>query len=93
MGLVTGAPPHLSFQLLTLSFNVSLVTLAFLLFNALKQILFKRNNEPPVVFHWFPFIGNAVTYGQDPPQFLKECQAKVCEDGRCDPLYHGRNPD
>jgi sterol 14-demethylase len=30
------------------------------------------------VFHWFPVIGNTVTYGMDPYRFFFECRAKVC---------------
>lgn len=76
MGLVTGGNSTSSFQLLISIITVSLVILAVLL-NVLKQILFWKTNEPPVVFHWFPFIGSAVSYGQEPTKFLKNCQAKV----------------
>ncbi|KAG6016527.1 hypothetical protein E4U54_001151, partial [Claviceps lovelessii] len=44
--------------------------------NVANQILFRNPNEPPVVFHWFPFIGSTVTYGMDPPTFFKENRAK-----------------
>lgn len=44
--------------------------------NVANQILFKNPSEPPVVFHWFPFIGNTITYGMDPPAFFKENRAK-----------------
>lgn len=42
-----------------------------------KQLLFKSPNEPPMVFSWFPVIGNTITYGMDPPAFFKKYQAKV----------------
>ncbi|OTA69188.1 eburicol 14a-demethylase [Hypoxylon sp. EC38] len=45
-------------------------------FNVLHQIIFKNQNEPPVVFHWFPLIGSTITYGMDPPRFFKENRAK-----------------
>jgi sterol 14-demethylase len=45
--------------------------------NALKQLLFKNPNEPPVVFHWFPIIGSTITYGIDPYKFFFDCRAKV----------------
>lgn len=45
--------------------------------NVASQILFKNPNEPPLVFHWFPFIGSTVTYGMDPPRFFHENRAKV----------------
>jgi len=55
------------------------VTSAFLIvivLNVLSQ-LFPKKNEPPVVFHLVPFIGNAVTYGMDPYKFLKTQRQKV----------------
>jgi hypothetical protein len=45
--------------------------------NVAQQIFFKNPNEPPVVFHWFPWIGSTVTYGINPPVWLKENRAKV----------------
>lgn len=44
----------------------------------LSQLLLKNPNEPPVVFHWFPVIGNTVTYGMDPYGFFFACRKKVC---------------
>lgn len=55
---------------------VSVLILA-LLANILQQLLLKNLNEPPVVFHWLPFIGSTVTYGIDPFKFFSDCQAKV----------------
>lgn len=43
----------------------------------LLQVSFKPTNEPPLVFHWFPFIGSTITYGIDPFKFFSDCQAKV----------------
>jgi hypothetical protein len=45
--------------------------------NVLKQLLWKNPNEPPVVFHWFPIVGNTVMYGMDPYKFFFECREKV----------------
>ena len=45
--------------------------------NVLQQFLFKKPNEPPLVFHWFPIIGSTITYGMDPPRFFKENREKV----------------
>lgn len=45
--------------------------------NVLQQFLFKKPNEPPLVFHWFPLIGSTITYGMDPPRFFKENREKV----------------
>ncbi len=44
--------------------------------NVISQLLPKKKSEPPLVFHWFPFIGSAITYGKDPPTFLLECRKK-----------------
>ena len=46
--------------------------------NVLKQLLLKNPNEPPLVFHWLPVIGNTVTYGMDPYAFFFANQKKVC---------------
>lgn len=41
------------------------------------QLFPSPKNQPPVVFHVFPIIGNAVTYGMDPYKFLFDCREKV----------------
>ena len=53
--------------------------------NVLKQLLFKKANEPPMVFHWVPIIGSTVTYGMDPYAFFFANHKKVCKT-----LCHGR---
>lgn len=45
--------------------------------NMLRQKLFADPNKPPVVLHWFPFIGSTTEYGMDPYKFFFDCQAKV----------------
>ena len=45
--------------------------------NVLSQLLFKNPNEPPIVFHWFPVIGNTITYGIDPYKYFFDCRKKV----------------
>lgn len=45
--------------------------------NILQQLLFKNPNEPPVVFHIFPFFGSTITYGMDPYAFFFKQKAKV----------------
>lgn len=62
----------------------SFILLAVVL-NVLKQLLFKKPNEPPVVFHWFPIIGNTVWYGMDPYAFFFANQKKVSR-----PLHRGK---
>lgn len=45
--------------------------------NVLSQVLLPHNKSlPPVVFHWFPVIGSAITYGMDPYRFFFECREK-----------------
>ncbi|KAI1811627.1 cytochrome P450 [Poronia punctata] len=82
MGLLQDISGPLSQQLSQLSVvsQVGVVIASFIflsvVFNVLGQILFKKSNEPPVVFHWFPIIGSTITYGMDPPTFFRECRAK-----------------
>lgn len=51
---------------------------ASIVLNVLFQILFKNPNEPPVVFHWLPYIGSTVDYGMNPFAFFDRCKEKVC---------------
>lgn len=55
---------------------LSFVALSVVL-NVLHQLLFKNPKEPPVVFHWFPFIGSTISYGMDPYKFFFDCRKKV----------------
>ncbi|PKS05716.1 hypothetical protein jhhlp_007545 [Lomentospora prolificans] len=41
-----------------------------------RQFLFRSKTEPPAVFHWIPYIGNAVSYGMDPVGFFEKYRAK-----------------
>lgn len=47
------------------------------LINVVQQFLFRNPSDPPLVFHWFPFIGSTVIYGMDPPKFFRDNRAKV----------------
>ncbi|KAI9042214.1 cytochrome P450 [Aspergillus affinis] len=49
---------------------------ASVVLNVLRQVLFRNSREPPVVFHWFPFIGSTISYGMEPYKFFFECRAK-----------------
>lgn len=55
-----------------LSFCVLVVLL-----NVLQQLLFRNPAEPPLVFHWVPFIGSTISYGIDPYKFFFNCRDKV----------------
>jgi hypothetical protein len=46
--------------------------------NVLSQLLLKKPNEPPIVFHWFPVLGSTITYGMDPYKFFFANKQKVC---------------
>lgn len=46
--------------------------------NVLRQLLFRNPKEPPLVFHWVPFIGSTISYGIDPYVFFFNCRKKVC---------------
>ncbi len=45
--------------------------------NVLRQLLFRNPKEPPLVFHWVPFIGSTITYGIDPYIFFFSCREKA----------------
>ncbi|KDQ19313.1 hypothetical protein BOTBODRAFT_27902 [Botryobasidium botryosum FD-172 SS1] len=38
--------------------------------NVAQQFLPKDPNLPPVVFHWLPYVGSAISYGDDPLKFF-----------------------
>jgi hypothetical protein len=65
-----------STPVLALAGFVSFVVLAVVL-NVLSQVLLKNPNHPPMVFHWFPWVGSTVTYGMDPYKFFFANKEKV----------------
>ncbi|KAG6005396.1 lanosterol 14-alpha-demethylase [Claviceps maximensis] len=77
---VAAHPLMQQYQALGMGYQIVIALVAFIaasvILNVANQILFRNPNEPPVVFHWFPFIGSTVTYGMDPPTFFKENRAK-----------------
>jgi sterol 14-demethylase len=50
--------------------------LTSIILNITRQLLFYNKNEPPVVFHWVPLLGNTITYGMEPHAFFAECRKK-----------------
>lgn len=48
-----------------------------ILINALNQVLFPKRNQPPVVFHWVPWLGSAIEYGMDPFKFYSRNRQKA----------------
>ncbi|EAQ93417.1 conserved hypothetical protein [Chaetomium globosum CBS 148.51] len=85
MGLIQelGGPLAEGFARLGLASQIGVAIGGFLFLsvflNVLKQVLIKNPNEPPLVFHWFPFVGSTITYGMDPPRFFKENKEKYGE--------------
>ena len=57
--------------------SVAAFAVLVVVLNVLKQLLFKNPNEPPVVFHWVPFVGSTISYGIDPYKFFFSCREKV----------------
>ncbi|KAL9131859.1 MAG: hypothetical protein Q9217_000305 [Psora testacea] len=82
MGLFAVIAEPLQILLGTYSIGVVIAAglLSFLAFavilNVLRQLLVKNPTEPPLVFHWVPFIGSTITYGIDPYKFFFSCQEK-----------------
>src|ERR1700733_4816670 len=83
MGLIQDVAGPLSLQFISIG-PLSLIALVsvsaiglIVLLNVLHQLIFQNPNEPPLVFHLFPFIGSTITYGIDPLRFFKTNRAKV----------------
>ena len=55
---------------------VGFVSLSIFL-NVLRQALLKNSREPPIVFHYVPFIGSTIAYGIDPYKFFFSNLEKV----------------
>ncbi|KAG6828537.1 hypothetical protein H0H92_007615 [Tricholoma furcatifolium] len=36
----------------------------------------RKATDPPVIFHWLPYIGSAIQYGNDPMNFFFACREK-----------------
>lgn len=71
---LTGSWSELAVKLLG---TCAILLVLTVVWNVLRQILFRNPNEPPVVFHWVPIIGSTITYGIDPYKFFLENQKKV----------------
>jgi len=76
LGPLAGNLSKLSTPALIVVGTVSFI-LVSVVANVLSQLLFKDKSKPPVVFHFFPFIGSAVVYGMDPYAFFYANQEKV----------------
>ena len=97
---LSGASKSVVVASATASFFVLIIVV-----HVLQQLLFKNPKEPPVVFHWIPFIGSTINYGIDPYKFFFGCREKVCASygsqgttnisvvRRCLHLYFARQED
>ncbi|KAL4804504.1 cytochrome P450 [Aspergillus unguis] len=63
-------------SLLLLSVYTLVGFIAAVLINVTRQLLFPSKNEPPMVFHWFPFVGSTISYGINPYKFFSSCREK-----------------
>lgn len=70
--------PLVTGQILCIAYYTTGLFLVSIVLNVIKQLVFYNRKEPPVVFHWIPFIGSTVAYGMDPYQFFFASRAKVC---------------
>lgn len=70
--LALGELEHWKLASLVLLFSVGVAVLV----NVMQQVLLKKKNEPPAVFHWFPSIGSTIAYGMDPYGFFFSNRSK-----------------
>jgi hypothetical protein len=70
-GVATASMP------LVLATGAAVLLLVVIAVNVLRQLFFKDPTEPPIVFHWLPFIGSTIPYGIDPYKFFFDCRKKV----------------
>lgn len=70
--------PVVAGQILRVAYYTAGLILVTILLNVINQLVFYNRKEPPVVFHWVPFIGSTIAYGMDPYQFFFASRAKVC---------------
>ena len=53
------------------------IVAGFVAWNVISQTLLANKEQPPVAFHWLPFIGSTVAYGKDPYAFFFSCRKQV----------------
>ncbi|PLN81727.1 14-alpha sterol demethylase [Aspergillus taichungensis] len=62
--------------LLVVPIYAAIGALVLIVLNVARQLLFRNPKEPPVVFHWVPFLGSTIAYGIDPYAFFFSCRKK-----------------
>lgn len=61
----------------SLTEQVTLLVVAPFVYNLLWQLWYStRKDRAPMVFHWVPWVGSAVTYGMQPYEFFEKCRHK-----------------
>ncbi|CAG8282513.1 unnamed protein product [Penicillium salamii] len=68
--------PLVAGHILHVAYFTAGVFLLSIIINVINQLVFYKRKEPPVVFHWVPFIGSTIAYGMDPYQFFFASRAK-----------------
>ncbi|KAI8364711.1 lanosterol 14-alpha demethylase [Radiomyces spectabilis] len=62
-----------------LLYGALVIAVAFAI-HILSQLIVPSNpKQPPTVFSWIPFMGNAIEFGINPIAFLEKCQEKYGE--------------
>jgi len=76
-GYVEKAQPYMPSSSRMAIIGLVNLPVVILLLNALWQSIKPKDRSlPPVVFHWIPFVGSAIAYGNDPINFLFRCREK-----------------
>ncbi|KAF2652068.1 14-alpha sterol demethylase [Lophiostoma macrostomum CBS 122681] len=52
------------------------VLASVIIVNVLKQLCLRRKDQPPLVIHWIPHFGNAISYGINPYRFLADSRKR-----------------
>lgn len=84
MGLLTALSAPIAHHLESQSYYTlaALALLSLTTLSIVANVLFqsmhaaRRSTDPPVVFHWIPFLGSTITYGIDPYNFFFENRRK-----------------
>nr|BDO47175.1 14-alpha sterol demethylase Cyp51A [Aspergillus lentulus]BDO47176.1 14-alpha sterol demethylase Cyp51A [Aspergillus lentulus]BDO47177.1 14-alpha sterol demethylase Cyp51A [Aspergillus lentulus] len=65
-------------SMLLLTPYMAVAMLTVILLNVVYQLFYRLWNrtEPPMVFHWVPFLGNTISYGIDPYKFFFACRER-----------------
>lgn len=77
MAITFDSPRLAGMSPMTLLGAAAICLVGAIIINILKQLLWKDPHKPPVVFHWFPVLGNTISYGMDPFKFFFNCKEKV----------------